>query len=138
VIHREVGVTGVDRAARRVYNLNVGAFDTVLSSTREAQVKCFGRASKEYEIGSVVTLYEEPPNERDEHRTCVELPERNYQVAMDDGSFLTVIHGRFRFWDEIRITDLPVFDRYGRAWDGSLDTAGFVDPTPLVEFEPQD
>lgn len=106
----------------------MGMFDTVIGQAGEAaQVKCFGCRMVEISNGDRVELT--PRSRIGDDVSWIPRP-TTYQVALDDGSFLTVLDGYFRGWDRVRRGGLPVVDSYGVPWSGEAGSAGRVLPNP--------
>ena len=103
-------------------------FDTVFGKVGEvAQVKCFGCLMAEIRIGDPAELT--PRSRTGDDVSWIPRP-TTFQVAMDDGSFLTVLDGHLRSWDRVRRGGLPVVDAYGVPWSGEAGSAGRVLPNP--------
>jgi hypothetical protein len=128
----------VDIAAHPAYNRGVGIYDSVFSGERSGQVKCFGPCLTSYHLGSEVTLYRDPDQSWAPAGTVQTgvMPDRNYQIAMNDGSFLTVVDGRLKFWDDVRRDELSIYDNYGYEWDGTPEFGGWADAKHPSRAEP--
>lgn len=106
----------------------MGMFDSVrLPSGRIAQVKCFGCGMTHVRIDDKVELV--PRSRTGDDISWVPRP-ATFQVALDDGSFLTVVDGHLRACDQHRRGGLPVVDSYGFPWSGEASSAGRVLPEP--------
>ena len=99
----------------------MGMFDSVLlPSGRVAQIKCFGCGMGQVRVGDKVELV--PRSRTGDDISWIPRP-ATFQVALDDGSFLTVLDGYLRVWDRQRRGDLPVVDSYGFPWSGEASAA---------------
>ena len=99
-------------------------FDSVrLSGSEYVQLKCFGCHMTEFALGDAVTLI--PRSRIGDDVSWIPAP-ATFQVALSDGSFLTVLDGRLRCRDRARRDGLPVVDSYGVPWSGDLSKAGTV------------
>ena len=104
----------------------MGMFDDIQwPDGRRAQVKCFGCEMKLFTKGDSVHLMPAP--------RAGTVPEANvapdsFQIAVNDGSFLTVRDGLLAEWDGRRQSDIPVFDNWGTTWAGDPATGAVLIP----------
>lgn len=104
----------------------MGTYDIVRSPAGEvAQVKCFGCLMTEIHIGEAVALV---PRSRLGDDISWHPTPSTFQVALNNGAFLTILDGVLRYWDDARRDGLPLFDSYGVPWSGDPNRAGTVIP----------
>ena len=105
----------------------MGMFDTVVSNDgQSAQVKCFGSFMEVFELGSRVDLV--PVKRLETDVLPSSLPE-SYQVAVNDGTFITVLGGEIVAWDSSNDPELMTVDNYGQPWSGDPRDGAYSDPS---------
>ena len=92
---------------------------------RRAQVKCLGASMKHLKPGDRVQLA--PTQLSSIGSAFLEAPS-DFQIAMRDGTFITVVSGVLQSWDGLRRPTLPVVDNRGAEWDGEPSSAAPVIP----------
>ena len=108
----------------------MGMFDDIQwPDGRRAQVKCLGCEMKLFTKGDTVHLM---PTPRAGTVPEADVAPDSFQIAVNDGSFLTVRHGRLTEWDRRRQSGLTVLDNRGTTWSGDPATGAVLIP-PVVE-----
>lgn len=103
----------------------VGMFDEVdWLDGRRVQVKCLGASMQYLTPGDRVNLV---PSSRD--GSDLPLPHvPDFQIAVNNGTYITVLGGVLCHWDFYRREQLPVFDNRGEPWNGDVKKGAPVLP----------
>ena len=111
----------------------MGMFDSIHTGWHCGQVKCFGRAGKDYVPGDRVHLVVASPYSRREaslydslHEVCL----GDFQLVAEESLYVLVRYGRLIDFSSQRDASLPLLDNQGRPYDRRIDILVGTSPAP--------